>query len=342
MNLGSIITTALFPCLAFALMLAIGFLLVKIKKLDKKGVDTVIMLCLNVALPCMVFKCVYDSGMSWSDLTDNYVVLIGSILVFVILLLVHLLEAIVLRLKPESKWIYMLCGGFGNTGMIGVPIILGIFSGSETATKIAAFGIAIYTLPDIILAYTLAPYFSKKHLNGNVEDPYAGMSKGKRFRAKLKDIFNPIVIGVILGFIFCMAQIKLPSFLTDIVAYGYDTAVFLCALQLGALIGFAHLREVFRGGRKYVHIITKMLIMPILLFILFGLFDFGSTFGEEQGTIIRMLLALMAAQPSNLTLPAYAHMYHADESLATDLNMIGTIVAIISMPIVYVVCTLIS
>ena len=334
LNLGTAITTALFPCLTYALLLAIGFLLVKIKKLDKKGIDTIIMIMLNVLIPLMVFKCVYDSGMTIDVLLNNYKVLVGALIVFVVLLIVHLLEALILRLKPESKWIYMLTGGFGNTGMVGVPIVLGIFSGSDEVMQMAALGIALYTLPDIILAYTLAPYFSKKHLNGKVENPMAGQPLGKRFIAKVKDIFNPVVIGVVIGIIFCFAGIKLPSFLYDVVAYAFNGAVVCSALYLGGLMGFAKLAKMFTGGRKYVHIVSKMFVMPIILFLLLGLLDLHPVF--------RVFLAMMAAMPTNCTLPAFAHMYHADEDLAVELNLMGTIVAIISMPLIFVICSLIA
>lgn len=72
-----------------------------------------------------------------------------------ILLVIAYISSKLMRMKPPTSYINMAVIGFPNTGFIGYPLLLAMFS--ETG----ALAVAVYVIVDQVTFWTIVPVLTK-------------------------------------------------------------------------------------------------------------------------------------------------------------------------------------
>ncbi len=202
---------------------------------------------------------------------------------------------------------------FGNTVLLGLPLILATFGEEATFPFfliLSVHGVLFFTITTVLLEYDL-----------NRDE---GLNKLPR-KIIMSIIKNPILVAIFVGLSLNLSNLMIPTPVDDIAAL-MQKAIAPCALfALGASItkyGFAG-----RLSQSLVMVMFKLIIMPFLVFY----------FGTQIFDIPRlwlMVAVLMAAQPSGVMTYMFASRYKIGEAIATTSIFISTGMSLFSLSII--------
>ena len=109
-------------------------------------------------------------------------------------------------------------------------------------------------------------------------------------RFALKKLVNPATVAILLGMILMLAQVRIPALLDTALQKIGSTASPLAMIYVGGIFAGISFRRYIREISLYGIVLVRMIVAPILLFLILGIFPVG----EE----IRMAMALIVGMPT--------------------------------------------
>ena len=288
---------------AIAIIMALGFLLGKLKLISSTTNRELTNLLLTVFMPAslfMAFPSSYDeasAGLFFSGL------LAGAL----VMLLVIILAKIIFNkkwmkngLREEAQFALI----FNNATFLGYPIVASTFGPG---------GILAYC--GFIISFNIALF------------SYGIWLFEKKLTIKLlfRIITNPNIIAVLLGMVIFLLNINLPSFLTDAVGYVGGATTPLSIICIGYMLSEAKLIKVLKKGRLLVTAIIQLVLGPVVTWGILTLLHFP--------TEVIQVCTLIQALPTATSLGLFAVKYGGNASESSELVTISTILSVITMPI---------
>lgn len=163
-----------------------------------------------------------------------------------VLLLLGLILPRALRAPVGERQQYKLMTIFGNTGFIGIPVVLAVL-GPEAMVYVIIFNIYFN-----FLIYTYGLYQVNK----------GGTKKMKFSPGMLFNVGTAANLAAIFLFFF---QPEIPLIAKEFVNYVGDATIFLSMVIIGGFLARAPLREIFSEGRVYVFVILRQILVPVVL-----------------------------------------------------------------------------
>lgn len=259
---------ALYSMLQLFLIASIGFVLVRLKKIDGDFIRSLSIFLINIALPCWLFTKLIATGRD--DLLSSLMFLAAGILVITAGFILGLVLFFLPGKKDAGRRSGWAMSALGNSGYIplsvsetlpvAIPAVAAILPDETAALYI---GMYLVTMNPIL--WTVGNYL----IAGGVKRP------------KFTELFTPPAFSVVAGVIFVL--LGGGSLFTDrgsILFYLEKTAETLgrmalpaVLIVLGGMIGRAS-AEGFTGGRKAIAFISKvvaarMVFMPALFFLFY-------------------------------------------------------------------------
>ncbi|MCX8085220.1 MAG: AEC family transporter [Calditerrivibrio sp.] len=295
----------------FALLMLIGFIAAKTKVITEDGLGHLARFIVKIILPCLIFSVVAGSGVSKNDMIKSFRFALAVTIMFISLPLIGFVIAKITNLKDTSFNVFIPLITFGNMGFIGIPLINEVYKDPLTGISIT-----IYTLIDMTLLWTFGVYMCSRHQGSN------------SIKDSIKNMINPTTISLFLALVVLLLNIKIPKVLSDTV-YGIGgTSKYLTMIYLGATLSFINPKGVFTHIHSYLLVLTKMIILPVLLF---GLFK--NILPEVQ----RGILSIVAGLPTMTTVVMLAKTYRSDDKLATETIFFTTIACLFTIPLVSII-----
>lgn len=288
------------------LIMALGYVILKLKVVDESFSKTFSKLILRVTMPAMVLSSVLDLT-ERQALRDVLMALgIAFALFFIILPVSGLLLAKIFRVKKGSTGLYVFMNTFSNVGFMGFPVIEAL-SGS-----VGLFYAAIYNLVFNLSVFTLGVWLMNK-------------DKGQNEKFDFKLLFTPGVIVAILALVVYFTNIKLPALICDAVRSVGSITSPSAMLIIGCTLAKMDVKSVFSDWRIYPWTIVKQLIIPLLLWIPFSMLITN----ETLLTVTFILFAMPVANNAVL----FANTYDGDSALAARSVFITTLFSLITVPL---------
>ena len=286
-----------------AILMALGFLLRRIKWVGEGSVKQFNQIVFRVFLPTMIFKNVYESDL-WTVFHPKLILfavlsVIGCILL--LFCLIPLLE------KDNAKRGVLIQGIFrSNFVIFGLPIAEALCGSSATGTAsvLVAMVIPVFNFVAVI---TLEIFSSKT--------PNA--------RKIIKGILtNPLILASVLGLAVNFIGIRFPSVIETSIGSVASITTPLALILLGASIHF----ETVKGNRLQLigGVAAKLILLPAICLPLAAL-----VFGF-RGQEMAILLALFAS-PAAVSSFTMAQQMGGDDELAGQLVMFGTVLSVVTM-----------
>lgn len=200
---------------------------------------------------------------------------------------------------------------YGNTVLLGIPItilVLGDAGLLPSLLIIAAHSLVLMSLSAVLLE------------TGRTESPTIGQALGGALKRMAT---NPVIVGLVLGLIWNAASLPIPS-IADAVLTFLKGAVVPCSLfALGASLA----RYGFKGRLLQSTVVTglKLLVMPGLVWIGAELLELSPVWTAAA--------VLLAAQPTGINMFLFASRYETAEAIASTSILVGTIAAVLVMPV---------
>ena len=288
---------------AIALIIALGFLLGKLKLISKKTNQELANLLLTVFMPAslfMAFPSVYDD-------TSSNLFLMGLAGGAIVMLVVIIVAKIIFNKKwfkgdlhEEAQFALV----FNNATFLGYPIVSSTFgSGGILAYCgfIIAFNIALFSYGIWL--------FEKKitwHLVRSV-------------------IFNPNIIAVLLGMTLFLLNFSLPSVITDAVGYVGGATTPLSLICIGFMLSQAKILQVLKKWKLMLTAIIQLIIGPLVTWGVLKLLQFPTEVVE--------VCTLIQALPTATSLGLFAVKYGGNTSESSELVTISTLFSVATLPL---------
>ncbi len=284
------------------LLMLLGYGLKQCKIATKENFDAINKLIFKIFLPILLFYNIYKTDLSL--VFDPKLILFtvtGVLLVFAIGYgLVFALT------KDNAKRGVMLQGFFrSNFAILGIPLVNYICG--DTAGGLSSLMVAIVVpLFNILAVITL-----ERFRDGKVE-------LGKLLKGI---ITNPLVIGCVVGALFLLLGIPLPSFLETAVDDAASIASPLAIVVLGASFRFSDIK----GNIKelLVTVGTRLLIVPALAITAAVLLGF-------RGEALICLMVVFGA-PTAVSSFSMAQQMGGDEKLAAQIVVFSSVFCLLTL-----------
>ena len=286
-------------------LMAVGYVIYKIRMIDDYTTKQLSSLILYVVVPCIMLVS-FTQEYSYDKFIGFFIALTAS---FVIIFIGIFAGRIILG---KDTGLEQYACGFSNAGIIGIPLVSSVL-GTDYVFYVSAFFAAFF-----ITTWTYGEYLIEWPGHVNLK----------------KVITNPVVICTVVGIGLFVFNVKLPDILKSACNSigGLNTP--LGMMMLGTYIAKEDLGKMFKNKMCYLVSLIRLIIVPLIcLFILkFVYVPF------EQ---IKMVLLICACSPCAATLAMFSQMCGKDYSYGARMVSLSTLFSPLTMVFILSLATLI-
>ncbi len=284
----------------FVLML-IGVLCNKIKWLDIYAVRKLTNIVLYFVTPCVIISS-FSREMEPGLLRGLGITALIAILTFLFgIAYIHLFAK---HKDKNVERVYRFGMVFGNCGFMALPLeyaVLGDIGTFYGAVYIAVFNVIVWTYGVWL------------------------MSGDKELIKPRALLLNPGILGVVVGVLIFVLQIKLPSVLDMSIGYMADLNTPLPMIIIGYYLGNVKLKSFTDDLMQYYVVFVKLILIPGVSLLAMWLFHVDPT--------ICVVCTIAAAAPTAANTAMFATLYDRDAELGARLLSITTIFSLITLPV---------
>lgn len=282
------------------LIMLLGYLCARIGITGPEFNQRVTPLMVKVLLPATIL----NSVLSVPDFSGRE--LLDYILVMTVMVALQMLPAWFLprlmRTRSEDVGATRLVTAFGNVGFVGLPVVAAIF-GDEMV-----FFASLCNIPFNLALYSC----SAAQLS-----PDGG-------RVRWQDVLNAPVIATLLSVVLLLSRVHVPGVLADTISSVSGVTIPLSMLVIGTSLGGISVRSVLTDWRVYVVSAVRLLVCPLLTWLVLRPFASGVLLG---------IPVLLAACPSAMVVTALCLQYERSDAFASKCIFLSTVLSAVTIPL---------
>jgi|AGTN01.1.fsa_nt_gi Predicted permeases len=302
-----------------ALLLAMavpGFIVAKLKMIkNESAVHFISILLLYICQPFVTFNAFLNTAF-------DKAILLNLVIVFIVtavfnIAVVYIGKLIMLydkKAHPLENGVFAYAGSFGNIGYLCIPFLQILMPGNNIVILYAASAIQAFN----IVGWTLGNYV---------------ITGDKKFISVKKIFLNPVSIAFILVLPFYILDINFLRFsflggVAKVVKLFSDMIGPMAMTMLGIKFAEMSIKELFTDYRVFIAAGIKLLLSPLIMFILVLLI---ALFADT--TAYRLNLIALSAMPAANNLMMFTSMSGMDTKLPAKIIMVTTIFSIVTIPL---------
>ena len=294
----------LFKMLVLLVFICIGVLCSKLRFIDERGSDALNKLVLYICGPALIIKSVQNVEFSYG-MHDILLLILYSMILMLLALVIGVVSARLICRDPSLRGVFSLVTAFGNVFFMGVPVVTALYGDN------AVFLLSICVIPFNFFIFSVGIFL------------ILGKSGQKMPWKKL--LLNPSLYATIIALPIFFLRIALPAPVVEIVGYLGQMVVPLSMILIGAALGRMTLRSIFSNGYSYAVCAVKLIVTPLLVFLLLRLF--------VKDPLILGLLTVVAAMPSASISPILCAEYGGDSDFASRSVFLTTLLSLATVPV---------
>ena len=287
----------------FLILLGIGFASVHLKLTDREFMNRLNTLNFKLFFPFLMFNIVY--GAKPENMPSLKLILTGVISVS---LLVVLLVAVVPRIVRENPKRGVIIQGIFRSNFIiyGIPLTTFVF-GEERSSVCGMMILIMVSLFNVAGVIVL--------------ELFREGGKVRPLPLLLGIIKNPLLQGCVIGLLFYLFQIRLPSFIASPVSSLAGMATTLALVVLGANLRFDELKQ----NRRTVTavLIIRLILLPVVMVA------FAYAIGL-RGVELFLILMIFGTPVATSSYPMAVNM-GGDGPLAGQLVFVSTVASLVTI-----------
>lgn len=290
------LTTLFQQISTMALLMAIGYVLYKSKRLSDGTLKELGHLLVGVIIPIVIIKSFL------TEYTDEKLALFGwafllSVVGFVIAILVS-------RFLFKDRPVENFASAFCNAGFIGLPLVQNVL-GQE----------AVFMIVSVILLLNLFQWtIGVKTLTGKP------MQLDIRTLSK-----NPIIIASVLGFALFMIRIPVPTILFNTMTLMAHLNTPLAMIICGTYLAKTDFRKIFLTPSHYQVSFVRLILIPGLTLLMLMVMPVP--------TLLKTALLIAFSTPTGTNLAIFANLYQSDTAKSVELICNTTVLSVLTIPI---------
>ncbi len=289
-------------------ILIVGVVAGKYKILDKTGTKKLSQVLLFIASPMMVLNSFFIEY-THERLKNIFWVICTSILMYFIAILLS--KLIFKGFNDKIRPVMCFAAIFPNCGYIGLPLMKALFG--DEGVFYGSFYIVVHNIFQWSFGYLM--------LGG----------KGSKSQVIKKVLSMPSIIAMYFGSIFFITGFQIPAPIMGAVSNIGNMTMPLSMLIIGGIISSSKLIEIFKDWRAYFASFIRLIVMPLVTFIISPLIGIP----QLPSLIVITALAMPAAANTSI----FSEMFDKDSILASKCVAISTLLSIITIPLVILIAT---
>lgn len=291
-----------------------GFIVIKMKLIKTDAIVSVVsVMLLYVTQPFVTFDSFLNTYYQSSILLDMVIVfVITTVMIVGVCLLTRASVGRFLKDRDSSALVSM-GASFGNIGYMCIPFLQLLKPGDSVVILYACTAIVSFNL----INWTLGCYI----LTG--ERKYISLKKA---------VLNPPTIAFIISLPLFILNLNFDSLnlsgLAKLCALFSDMVGPLAMTLLGAKLAEMKLKELFGDPRVYISSGIKLIIFPVLAYLILLLL---SLFYDIGG--IKLNIIALSAMPSATGNMMFAAKFGKDVTLPAKMVVISTLISVVTIPL---------
>ncbi len=293
----------------FLILIIFGILAVKFGILDEHSLGSVSKLVMRMALPAYIFINTAE-GATRQGLAESLLVIPLAIALYLMLFLLSLLLEKVFHLKGNRSHVFRAIVMFGNVGFMGIPLVVELYPDT------ALLYISLFTILDQGLFWTYGVSLTKPQSD----------QKEKVSLKNLKNLLSPALVAIVGATILVLLNVHLPKLLITTLSKLGASSMPLSLLYIGGMLSMTDVRKVLRCGELYAEIGLKMLVLPLVFFMVMKLLNVPA---DMAGT-----MTFLTGLPAINMVAMLSKNNGSDGDYAVCAVMMTTIACLITLPLV--------
>lgn len=286
------------------LMIFMGFLIVKAKLLNSEDSKILSIIVLYLIIPCVIINA-FQVDYTPQTVKGLLIALVGSVMTQVILLIVVSILGRVFHLNEvEVASIY-----YSNSGNLIVPIVMFIL-GKEWVL----YG-CVFMSVQLVFIWT----HCKKIISR--ESVYDWR----------KIVLNINMISIAIGIVLFLTRIHLPEDINSTLSAVGGMIGPASMIVTGMLFAEMDFKQIFASKRVYFVTFLRLIVVPAIALVLIKFSYLASL--SSNGPKIMLIVFLAIITPSASTVTQMCQVYGNDSQYASAINVVTTLLAIITMPL---------
>ena len=286
------------------IMIFMGFIIVKAKLLKAEDSKILSVIVLYLIIPCVIINA-FQVNYTKDTVQGLLITLAASVLTQIILLIVISVSGKFLHLNEvEIASIY-----YSNSGNLIVPIVTFIL-GKEWVL----YG-CVFMSVQLVFIWT----HCKKIISR--ESSYDWR----------KIVLNINMISIAIGIILFLTRIHLPAIINNTLSAVGGMIGPASMIVTGMLFAGMDFKQIFANKRVYFVSFLRLIIVPVIALFLIKCSQL-STF-SSNGNKLMLIVFLAIITPSASTVTQMCQVYGNDSQYASAINVVTTLLAIITMPL---------
>ncbi len=284
------------------LMIFMGFLIVKAKLLNSEDSKILSIIVLYLIIPCVIINA-FQVDYTPQTVKGLLIALVGSVMTQVILLIVVSILGRVFHLNEvEVASIY-----YSNSGNLIVPIVMFIL-GKEWVL----YG-CVFMSVQLVFIWT----HCKKIISR--ESTYDWR----------KIVLNINMISIAIGIVLFLTRIHLPAIINNTLSVVGSMIGPASMIVTGMLFAGMDFKQIFASKRVYFVTFLRLIVVPAIALVLIKFSYLASL--SSNGPKIMLIVFLAIITPSASTVTQMCQVYGNDSQYASAINVVTTLLAIITM-----------
>lgn len=297
----------------FAVLLVPGYVLGKLNLMYDAAGECICNILMYVAMPSLVFSKLIALDFAQIGIVPlTLSILIPAVLAFILLGVCKLL----CRGEPTQRRAMEFCAIFPNCGFLGIPLACAMWPDEP---QIVLY-ISIFNVVSTFLLLTLG----------------VAVLSGDKSEIRLKKtLVSPIFVVIVTG-VAC-AALGISARFPAISAYSETLSALTTPLSM-TFLGFELSKLKFRKLSNVGGILSVLLVKLVLspLVVLCGLMILKAS-GFEITPDFAYAMLISSAVSTAASAPSMAKKYGADSECAATLTLSGTLLCVVTLPIMYLI-----
>lgn len=283
------------------LLMAVGYVLGKLKLIDDHGAASMSTLVMYIVSPCMLLVA-FQRPIEQETLHNFYVVVAVSLLLHVAFIVLSCL--MIHDTDRHRRNLLLFAAVFSNCGFMGYPLMTALFG------TIGVFYGSAYVVVFTFLSWTYGIY----------------AMTGDRSQLKLRPLFmNPGVISIVLAMALFLLQITLPEILMVPITYLSDLNTPLPMVVVGYQLSHADFRAALRGAGAWASLLLRLVLFPLL--------TLGICLLLRVDGRLTVITVIAASAPPAALLSMFSAKFRLDTELASSLVSVQSALSALTMPL---------
>lgn len=288
----------------FIIYMLAGVILIRTKVLNRETLEPISRFVIKMALPLMVFINITD-GAGKELLLQSWPVLVIAAGFYICMFIAGRILVKLFRLESDQIGVYRAMMLFGNIGFMGMPMIVSVFP------EDGALYASVFMMIDQFMLWTLGVKLLSSDGEGNFQ---------------LRKLVNPATVAIVLAVFMVLTGLRLPALLDTAFQKIGATSSPLAMIYVGGIFATADISKYLKKISLYGIVFLKMILMPVLLFVVLGMFPVS---GE-----MRLIMALLTGMPTMTAVVMMANASGLDGDYALGGVLVTTVCGIFTLPAV--------